>query len=74
MHFRLADLRVFRRDAEVARLRDLEAAAERVAVDSRDERLRRILDALQQGVRASERVIESAGVLSSSNALMSAPA
>ena len=39
-------------DAEVARHRDLEAAAERVAVNRGDERLGRILEPLQQRVRA----------------------
>ena len=59
-HFRLSDFRVFRRDAEMARLRDLEPAAERVAVDRRDERLRRVLHPPQQRVRAGgplERIV-----------------
>src|SRR6185295_15836749 len=39
-------------DAEVARLRDLEPAAERVAVNRGDERLGGVLDALELCVRA----------------------
>ena len=38
-HFGLADLGVLRGDPEVAGLRELEPAAERVAVDGRHERL-----------------------------------
>ena len=48
----LADLRVPGRDAEVARLRHLEPAAERVAVNRGDERLGRVFHAAQQRVRA----------------------
>ena len=51
-HFGLADPGVLGRDAEVAGLRDLEAAAERVAVNRGDERLGGVLDALEQRVRA----------------------
>ena len=51
--FRLTHFRVPGRDPEVARLRDLESASERVAVDGRNERLGRVLDVLEQRVRAS---------------------
>ena len=43
----------FAGDAEVARLRDFEAAAERVAVNRGDERLGRVFHALEQRVRAA---------------------
>jgi hypothetical protein len=48
--FRLPDLRVLGRDPEVTGLRDLEPAAERVAVQRRDQRLGRILHALEERV------------------------
>ena len=47
-HFGLAELRVVRRDAQVARERQLAAAAERVAVDRRDRRLREPFDRREQ--------------------------
>ena len=57
--FRLSDRALGRRDAVVARHRHLETASERVPLDRRDERLRRVLDALQEGMdgrRARQRV------------------
>jgi hypothetical protein len=48
--FRLSDLCVSRRDAEVAGHRHFETSSERVAMDRRNERLRRVLEALQEGM------------------------
>ena len=50
-HLGLADAYVCGGDAEMTRHRDLVAAAERVAVDGGDDRLGRVLDTAQQGVR-----------------------
>ena len=58
-HLGLADLASLCRDAEVARHRDLESAAERVAVNGGDERLGRVLDPLQQACVLADRANES---------------
>jgi hypothetical protein len=58
-HFRLTDPRVLHGDAVVACHRDLEAAAERVAVNRGDERFADVLDGPEAGVhrrRALERL------------------
>ena len=58
-HFGLADPGIASGHAEVARLCDLEAASERVAVNGGDERLVRVLDPFQQrmGARRSRQRI-----------------
>jgi hypothetical protein len=50
-HFGLSDFGILRRHAEVACLRHFEAAAERVAVNRRNERLGRVLDTLEHRMR-----------------------
>ena len=48
---RLSELRVFRRDADVARHRELASAAKAVAVDHRDQGLRKsVYDVVERGV------------------------
>ncbi len=59
-HFRLADLGARHRDAVVAGHRELETAAERVAVNGRDQRLGRILERHQarvHGFRPLDRLL-----------------
>jgi hypothetical protein len=51
-YFGLSDLGILHRDAVVTRHRHLEPAAERLAVNGGDERLRRILEAAQQRMRS----------------------
>ncbi|HZW51147.1 MAG TPA: hypothetical protein VFF05_04750, partial [Rudaea sp.] len=48
LHFRLAELRVLRGDAVMPRHSQFEPAAQRVAVNGHHQRLRRILDAIEQ--------------------------
>ena len=59
-HFRLADLRIGDGDAVMARHRELEAAAERVAMNGGDERLGDVLEPSQQRMhrlRSFERLL-----------------
>ena len=51
-HFRLSDLRVLDGDAVVAGHGNLEPSTERLAVDGGDERLARVFETAEQGVRA----------------------